>query len=218
MPAEALPRDIEIAGIHFALAPGGNGRPNALLAKGQSIKLPQQHFNRAYVLVAAVGDQVGTFRAGDQPVQLNIQNWTGFIGQWDDRTWNTRQEPVQPRPAQTLPPNTPRVRTVEEFSGTLIPGFIKRADVAWYSSHRHAPDGSNEPYAYAYLFAYPIDLPAGATTLTLPDNDRIRILAISVADEAGRVTPAQPLYDTLERTGSETARLGGAGNAKVANN
>jgi len=107
---------------------------------------------------------------------------------------------------------------VEEFSGTLIPGFIKRADVAWYSSHRHAPDGSNEPYAYAYLFAYPIDLPAGATTLTLPDNDRIRILAISAADEAGRVSPAQPLYDTLERTGSETARLGGAGNAKVANN
>ena len=218
LPAEALPRDIEIAGIHFALAAAGNGRPNALLAKGQTIKLPQQHFNRAYVLVAAVGDQVGTFRAGDQPVQLNIQNWTGFIGQWDDRTWNTRQEPVQPRPAQTLPPNTPRVRTVEEFSGTLIPGFIKRADVAWYSSHRHAPDGSNEPYAYAYLFAYPIDLPAGATTLTLPDNDRIRILAISAADEAGRVSPAQPLYDTLERTGSETARLGGAGNAKVANN
>ncbi|PYX04568.1 MAG: hypothetical protein DMG88_24205, partial [Acidobacteria bacterium] len=67
-----MPRDIEIAGIHFALAAAGNGRPNALLAKGQTIKLPQQHFNRAYVLVAAVGDQVGTFRAGDQPVQLNI--------------------------------------------------------------------------------------------------------------------------------------------------
>src|SRR5256885_9878667 len=57
LPAEALPRDIEVAGIHFALAPGGNGRPNALLAKGQTIKLPQQHFNRAYVLAAAVGDQ-----------------------------------------------------------------------------------------------------------------------------------------------------------------
>jgi alpha-mannosidase len=211
LPAEALPRDIEIAGIHFALAAAGNGRPNALLAKGQTIKLPHQHFNRAYVLAAAVGDQMATFRAGDRPVQLTIHNWTGFIGQWDDRTWNTRQEPVQPRPGQTLPPNAPRVRTVEEFSGMLIPGFIKRADVAWYSSHRHAPDGSNEPYAYAYLFAYPIDLPARAATLTLPDNDRIRILAISVADEADRVTPAQPLYDTLERTGSETANMVGTG-------
>ena len=93
----------------------------------------------------------------------------------------------------------------------LIPGFIKRADVAWYSSHRRAPDGSNEPYSYAYLFAYPIDLPARAATLTLPDNDRIRILAISVADDADRVTPAQPLYDTLERTGSETANMAGSG-------
>jgi alpha-mannosidase len=211
LPAEALSRDIEIAGIHFALAAAGNGRPNALLAKGQTIKLPQQHFNRVYVLAAAVGDQMATFRAGDRPVQLTIQNWTGFIGQWDDRTWNTRQEPVQPRPGQTLPPNAPRVRAVEEFSGMLIPGFIKRADVAWYSSHRHAPDGSNEPYAYTYLFAYPIDLPARAATLTLPDNDRIRILAISVADEADRVTPAQPLYDTLERTSSETANVAGTG-------
>ena len=218
LPAEMLPRDIEFAGIHFALGPAGNGRPDAVLAKGQTIKLPQQHFNRAYVLAAAVGDQMATFRAGDRPVQLTIQNWTGFIGQWDERTWNTRQELVQPRAGQTLPPNAPRVRAVEEFSGTLIPGFIKRANVAWYSSHRHAPDGSNEPYAYAYLFAYAIDLPAGATILTLPDNDRIRILAISVADEAGRVTPAQPLYDTLERAGSETAHLGGAGNAKVTGN
>jgi alpha-mannosidase len=50
--------------------------------------------------------------------------------------------------------------------------------------------------------------------LTLPDNDRIRILAISVADEAGLVTPAQPLYDTLEPTSSGTARLGGAGIAQ----
>jgi alpha-mannosidase len=112
---------------------------------------------------------------------------------------------VQPRPGRTLSANEPRTRTVEEFSGILVPGFIKRADLAWYTSHRHGPDGANEPYAYAYLFAYPIDVSQGATTLTLPDNDRIRILAISVADEAGSVTPAQPLYDTLERTQNKNA-------------
>ena len=218
LPAEALPRDIEYAGIHFTLGPAGNGRPNALMTKGQTIKLPQQHLNRAYILAAAVGDQVGTFRAGDLAKQVTIQNWTGFIGQWDDRTWNVKQEPVQPRSGQTPPPSVPRVRTVEEFSGTLIPGFIKREDVAWYSSHRHAPDGSNEPYAYAYMFVYPIDLPAGASTLILPDNDRIRILAISVADRAGGVTPAQPLYDTLERTGGESTSLGSTGITRVASN
>jgi alpha-mannosidase len=44
-----------------------------------------------------------------------------------------------------------------------------------------------------------IDLPPGAQTLTLPDNERIRIMAITVANEPWVVTPARPLYDTLER-------------------
>jgi alpha-mannosidase len=81
----------------------------------------------------------------------------------------------------------------------LKPGYIKRADIAWFTSQRRAADGSAEPYAYSYLFAYAIDVPAGARTLVLPDNERIRILAVSVADEPWVVTPARPLYDTLER-------------------
>jgi len=85
-----------------------------------------------------------------------------------------------------------------EYAG-LQPGFIKRPPVAWFASHRHTADGANEPYAYSYLFAYSTDVPANAKTLTLPDNDKIRILAVTVANESGQVRPAQPLYDTLER-------------------
>jgi len=81
----------------------------------------------------------------------------------------------------------------------IAPGFIKRTPVAWFASHRHSADGANEPYAYSYLFAYSLDVPAGAKTLVLPNNERIRILAITVANESGDVRPAQPLYDTLER-------------------
>jgi alpha-mannosidase len=81
----------------------------------------------------------------------------------------------------------------------ITPGFIKRAPVAWFASHRHTADGSNEPYAYSYLFAYAIDLPANGGTVTLPNNDRIRILAMTVAREGQQVRPVQPLYDTLER-------------------
>ena len=44
-----------------------------------------------------------------------------------------------------------------------------------------------------------MDLPAGAETLTLPFNDRIRILAVTVAEEGSQVKPAHPLYDTLDR-------------------
>ena len=71
-----------------------------------------------------------------------------------------------------------------------------------HGSHRITtpPAGLNEPYEYSYLFAYAIDLPAGAKTLTLPANDKIRIFAVSVAEEPAVVRPAQPLYDVLGST------------------
>jgi len=200
LPAEMLPREISFSGIHFTLAAAGGGKPNAVAARGQTIHLPPGNFNRIYLLAAAIHDQRGRFRIGDQPIELTIQNWTGFIGQWDSRTWNTRQEVMQrPADAPPLPVGMAPIRAVTEFSGLIAPGFIKRADVAWFASHRHNSDGSNEPYAYSYLFAYGMDAPAGTKTLTLPNNPRIRILAISLAEEPNVVTPAHLLYDMLER-------------------
>jgi alpha-mannosidase len=87
-------------------------------------------------------------------------------------------------------------RYPEDFLG-MAPAYIKRADLAWYASHHHTAEGLNEPYQYSYLFAYGIDLPANARTLTLPDNASIRVLAVSVAEENPEVKPAQPLYDVL---------------------
>jgi len=69
--------------------------------------------------------------------------------------------------------------------------------VAWFASHYHTAAGTNKPYEYCYLFAYSLEIPEGATTLTLPDNDKIRIMAVTVADRPGKLHPAQPLYDVL---------------------
>jgi alpha-mannosidase len=195
LPAEMLPRDVAYAGIHFQLAPAQDGKPNAVADKGQTISLPSGKFNRLHILAAADGDQKGAFKIGDTPVDLTIQDWGGFIGQWDNRNWNKKQEPVPPRPGAPAV-NPPRMRTILEYKG-LTAGFIKRAPVAWYASHHHTPDGANEPYAYSYLFAYSVALPANARSLTLPNNDRIRILAVTVSDESAEVIPAQPLYDVL---------------------
>ena len=79
----------------------------------------------------------------------------------------------------------------------IKPGYIKRADVAWYCTHHHNAAGENVAYRYSYLFAYPMDLPDGTKSIKLPENDKIRILAISVAQENPDVKPAQPLYDVL---------------------
>ncbi len=207
LPAEMLPEKIDYAGIRFSLAPAGRGEPNAVVAHGQEITLPPGEFTRLYVLAAATRDQKTTFRIDDNPVELTIQNWTGFIGQWDDRTWMQKEVQIPPRvprpgtppsiAAQTQRPRT-RIDPYAEMTG-MVPGFIKDSPVAWFASHRHAADGANEPYAYSYLFAYAIDVPANARRLTLPDNERIRILAVTAANEGGQVRPAHPLYDTLER-------------------
>jgi alpha-mannosidase len=42
-------------------------------------------------------------------------------------------------------------------------------------------------------------VPVGAKSLTLPNNENVRILAITASNEGNEVKPAQPLYDTLEK-------------------
>ena len=204
LPAEMLPRELAYGGIVFHLAPGD--KANALVARGQTISVPAG-VRRIYVLAASAGrDQNVAFRVGSQSVNMTIQNWSGFIGQWDDRQWKETEVRLQPR---TTPPDIPpdiaallqRSRTRRDPYGEMVgitPGFIKRAPLAWFASHRHTPDGKNEAYAYSYLFAYAIDLPPATKTLTLPNNDNVRILAITGSNERSSVKPAHALYDTLE--------------------
>jgi alpha-mannosidase len=204
--AEMLPPEVAVGGVEFVLGPSQG--PNAVVGRGQTITLPTGKFTRLYLLAAADGDQKAVFKVDGKPVELVIQDWGGYIGQWDNRIWNVRQEPV-PAPAgpQGAParsgqtagaPPQPRMRTVQDYAG-LVPGFIKPAPVAWFSSHRHLADGSNDFYMYSYLFVYSIDLPGDAKTLRLPNNEKVRIMAVTLTDEAWPVVPAQPLFDTLRR-------------------
>jgi alpha-mannosidase len=139
---------------------------------------------------------------------LTIQDWSGFIGQWDTRLWKDQPDQSWAISASHLasaagkerrPPGAPAPRYPEDYVG-LAPGYVKPAPLAWYASHQHDASGLNLPYQYSYLFASSITIPAGARRLTLPDNDKVRIFAISVAEEGPKLTPAQPLYDTLGRS------------------
>jgi alpha-mannosidase len=232
LPAEMLPTQLKVNGVDFQLAAAGAGKPDALVAKGQAIDLPAGNFNKVYILAASgQGDQKAVFRVGEHPVNLTIEDWGGFVGQWDTRIWKPRpdsvtegggrnsQVPAHPVSLrkdwavsanhatwdlknQGSPAWSPRYP--DDYLG-LRPGYIKPATLAWYASHHHTPEGLNQPYAYSYLFVYAMDLPSHARTLTLPANDSIRIMAISVAKEEPKVSPAQPLYDTLGRTAESSA-------------
>jgi len=188
LPAEMLPAQLTFNDVQFQLAAAKTGVPNAVVAKGQAIALPSGHYNRVYVLAASTdGDQKAIFEVGSKQTELNIEDWGGFIGQWDDRVWDSSSDPVHAK--------------YGEMTG-LKPGFIKRADLAWYCSHHHDASGKNVSYAYSYLFGYGIDLPEGTKSIRLPKNDKIRILAISVAEENPELKPTAPLYDVLPAPGA----------------
>ena len=138
------------------------------------------------------------FVLGINPMNVTIQSWSGFIGQWDDRQWKQTEVTIPTTRdaaghSADIAAYLQRPRTRRDVYGEMIgitPGFIKRAPVAWYASHRHTPDGKNEAYAYSYLFAYTIDVPPDAKTLTLPNNDNVRIMAITGSNE--RTLTARP--------------------------
>jgi alpha-mannosidase len=207
MPAEMLPSRIRFRDVEFELALAKTSTPNALVARGQTIALPEGRFNRVYILAAsAEGDQNATFAVGNANVDLTIQDWTGFVGQWDTRLWKNQTErdwatsanhavwPPADLEEREKRPASPRYP--EDYAG-LKPGYVKSASLAWYASHQHTAKGLNQPYRYSYLFAYALDAPGNAKTLKLPDNDKIRILAISTVDENPTLEATQSLYTTL---------------------
>jgi alpha-mannosidase len=142
--------------------------------------------------MAIDGDTDGPFQIDGQTTNLHIQDWTGYIGQWDNRVF---QGPV---PALSYNVTNALLR--------LNAGYIKRDPLAWYCSHRHKQNGEDDVYSYSYLFKYRLAAPNGAKTLTLPDNNRIRVVAVSLVQDANdATTAAQPLYDDF--TGRTAIKL-----------
>jgi alpha-mannosidase len=187
LPAEMLPGEIIFCGATFSLAGGDDGQPNAVTCRGQEISLPTGPYNRLYLLATSGnGDCRARFSIDGKPVELNIQDWSGFIGQWDNRTWSGQvDERAFPWPY--------------EFTG-LRPAYLKPAPVAWFCSHRHNAEGANEYYSYCYLYAHALDLPAGAKTLRLPENEAVVLLAATAADDRAAYTRAtRPLLDEMKR-------------------
>jgi alpha-mannosidase len=218
LPAEMLPSQINYNDVQFHLAPAKTASPNAVVANGQKIDLPAGRYNRVYILAASSdGDQTAEFRIGDLPVNLNIQDWNGFVGQWDTRIWKNPPEhdwaisanhavwPPADEQQREARPQSPRYP--EDYVG-LEAGYVKPASLAWYASHHHTADGLNQPYQYSYLFAYSMEISGKARTLTLPHNDKIRILAVSVAEENPSLIPTVPLYDRLNPEANKSAAVG----------
>lgn len=182
--AEQLPKTLNIDGVTYKFGSTADGAKNALEAKGQTITLPKG-YDRVYLLTAATADTTPTFKVGSKSVTGNVGAWDGYVGNWDTRLWSgTPPE---------LAFNWPLTMV------GLEPGYVKNVNVAWYASHRHLPGKGNGFYEYTYLFKNGFDIPKGATTLTLPNDPRVRVFAVSVAKQThDAAVEATPLFDTLE--------------------
>ena len=198
-PAEMLPESLRVGAVKFQLGAAKTGAPDVVVARGQTISLPGGPSRRIYLLAASSsGDQKAAFQVDGKPVELTIEAWNGKIGQWDTREWKpmptrnwaeSANHAVFPAPDDHAREQYSSPRFPEDYVG-LTPGYTKSAEVAWFASHHHTAAGLNQPYEYSYLFAYAIDTPAGAKTLTLPNNTAVRVFALSTGGAEPAVTPA----------------------------
>jgi alpha-mannosidase len=201
--AELLPETLVLDGVPFNFGSTAPRSLNMLVPAGQTLSLPRGKYNHVYVLAAAVGGDVNTTIAG-QPV--TIREWQGPVGQWDSRL----KEPRQLREVSVAPMTRGQTWTAEAIDQDLVVqyeastgavkgidqirrGFVKRDEVAWVGTHRHDPRG-NQPYIASYLFLYRIDLAPGTRELRLPNDNRIRIMAVTAVHDQFRLWPAMTLY------------------------
>jgi alpha-mannosidase len=209
---ELLPAALDLNGVNFTMGSSAAGANNVLVPAGERIALPAGEFTRVYVLASAVGGDVpATFGVGTATSRrVTVREWQGAIGQWWSRLKETAAlvEPFVPAPRGNNPASTtPSQQEIQsglvvqwnaatgEVSGLehIRPGFVKRDELAWVGTHRHTPK-ENQIYVASYIFAYAIDLPRGAKAITLPNDTRLRIFAMTAVREPQAVMPAHALY------------------------
>jgi alpha-mannosidase len=178
LPAELLPDTVESEDIRFIIGHKTDGEENAVSCDGQIIDLPSGNYRKLYLLAAGTDDIKADFVIDNQTTTLNIQKWTGYVGQFYNRILSRDQNSV--------------IEMENPYS--------KTDNIAWYASHCHNNyPMKNEAYQYCYLYKYEIPIPAGAKTITLPKESKVKILGMTVATPtAESLKPLQPLFDNFK--------------------
>ena len=196
-PFELMPQLITDNEIDFKLGTAFNNSFDALSCNGQELTLADGNCEYLYLLAASNGaDTECSLIIDDKENKLSISSWTGFIGQWDKRLWNGIIHEEEP----------------DYYWGDidyigLEPGYIKRDNVACFSTHIHDKNGNNIPYSYGYLFKYKIPLPNNITKIRLPKNKNIIIFAATLSkNETINCEPACFLYDRFDRINEDYSR------------
>ena len=165
--AELLPSELNIDGVRFQLGPK-DGR-NGLVCKGQNIALP------AYTSAKGQKKAVYLLAASNE----------------DDRkatfTVGSKKQTVG----------------VPYYSGFIgqwghighTKGYLKDGRIAYVGTHRHSAS-ADEAYEFTYMFLLKLDVPQGATSVTLPDDEHVILFSATLADDQQSAVPAMKLFET----------------------
>jgi alpha-mannosidase len=177
-PAELIPPEIVSEDIRFKMGNTADQQNNAVIANGQVINLPAGDYTKLYLLASADGDTRGDFIVDGLTLSLQIQDWKGYIGQFYNRNLNMDDHSLK----------------------NIDKPFLKNNNIAWFASHFHKSyPTANIAYQYCYLYKYEINLPAGAKSIKLPVNRRIRILAATLAKNSPEdIDLSLPLFDDFK--------------------
>jgi alpha-mannosidase len=181
---DQLPDNFQFMGIPFKVGPKGVGEKNAVACEGQSVPLPAGDWHSIHILAASSdGPQPVSFAFGTNGFSFTVADWGGFYGQWDTRIWRGE---------------VPKM--AYDWSNELLgiqPAHIRRDRIAWNCSHRHDPQG-NEIYQYSYLYDYTLPVKQGETSLTLGNDPKVKILAMTMSSEGAEpITEANHVVDTI---------------------
>jgi alpha-mannosidase len=178
---DLLPDTVSYLGTPFVFGPKAPGAANTVRCEGQAIKLPAGSFQKLYLVATAVnGAAQSAFTVDGRSYNASLPDYADPVGQWNSRLVSG---------------------SFVESPTEIAPAYINRQPVAWYGSHRHTAKCENEAYRFTYLYLVTLDLPKGAKILTLPADNRVRLLAATlVSSPYADVVPAQPLYDVTQST------------------
>ncbi len=187
-PLEQLPGIVEAGSVRYRLGKGE--KKDVLACCGQDLELPLNH-KLLYLLAGADNDCVetviwldGTGREISHS-ELRVPAMTGFIGQWDQRVWKRK------------PRHHLKLRRDYAWLNRCVgveSGYVKRQRLEWYSTHTHR-DGLDQPYRFGYMFTIVLEVPQQAVKVRLPDENKIKIFAITAVKQEMRLRDAYHLKD-----------------------
>ncbi|CAN5439368.1 glycoside hydrolase family 38 C-terminal domain-containing protein [soil metagenome] len=176
LPAELLGTEMTDCGVVFEIAPCDGAAPNVWSGDGQEVALPGGGFDTLHLLACSVnGDCEASVVIDGAEQAIRFVDYAEPIGRWDTRVVNGSY-----------------VSAVDE----MLPAYLERTPIGWVGTHRHdAVTDADEPYQMCCLFHHRIPLHAGAKSLQLPNDPRIRIVGVTVSKniETG-IRAASPLY------------------------